>query len=194
MTAPASLYQMEMQRRGLALPKAQGCPRKPLTMVVTVPKVEKAPKAKKLRQVRIADGGNDEQEQLRAGARARLHACWLVFADQFTTDQAFFGGRAPGALADTLRAPTPARAPTTPPDLALALLGFNLGVELAQVTVAAGAVAAVAAVAEVFSLASIVSLLVAMMVVPASLMSTVKIEPEVWAVVKEARTSVTVKA
>ena len=48
MTAPTSLYQMEMQRRGLALPKAQGCPRKPLTMVVTVPKVEKAPKAKKV--------------------------------------------------------------------------------------------------------------------------------------------------
>lgn len=46
----------------------------------------------------IADGGNDEQEQLRAGARSRLHAYWLVFADQFTTDQRFFGGSAPGAL------------------------------------------------------------------------------------------------
>ena len=46
----------------------------------------------------IANSGNHEQEQLRAGARARLHACWLVFADQFATHQAFLGGSTPGAL------------------------------------------------------------------------------------------------
>ena len=46
----------------------------------------------------IANSGSHEQEQLRAGARARLHACWLVFADEFATDQPFLGGSTPGAL------------------------------------------------------------------------------------------------
>ena len=38
------------------------------------------------------------REQLRLGARARLHACWSIFADQFATPQPFLGGAAPGAL------------------------------------------------------------------------------------------------
>ena len=38
------------------------------------------------------------REQLRQGARARLHACWSIFADQFATTQAFLGGAGPGAL------------------------------------------------------------------------------------------------
>ena len=36
--------------------------------------------------------------QLRQGARARLHACWSSFADQFATTQPFLGGAAPGSL------------------------------------------------------------------------------------------------
>ena len=44
--------------------------------------------------------GSDEpgRDQLRQGARARLHACWSIFADQFATAQPFLGGAAPGAL------------------------------------------------------------------------------------------------
>ena len=39
-----------------------------------------------------------ERERVRQGARARLHGCWSVFAEQFVADAPFFGGVAPGAL------------------------------------------------------------------------------------------------
>ena len=45
-----------------------------------------------------ADGGDDGQRQsLRAGARARLHRYWEMFADQFAGDP-FLGGAEPGGL------------------------------------------------------------------------------------------------
>ncbi len=37
-------------------------------------------------------------DNLRGGARARLHRCWDVFADTFGAPEPFFGGAAPGAL------------------------------------------------------------------------------------------------
>lgn len=43
-----------------------------------------------------ADAG--AADELRRGARARLHHCWDVFADTFGAPQPFFGGAAPGAL------------------------------------------------------------------------------------------------
>lgn len=43
-----------------------------------------------------ADAG--AADELRRGARARLHHCWGVFADTFGAPQPFFGGAAPGAL------------------------------------------------------------------------------------------------
>jgi GST-like protein len=48
-----------------------------------------------------ASAGSQERqlEALRAGARARLHALWVHFADQFQpATGAFLGGEAPGAL------------------------------------------------------------------------------------------------
>ena len=39
-----------------------------------------------------------DHQQLRLGARARLHRLWEVFADQFPARGAFLGGAAPGAL------------------------------------------------------------------------------------------------
>ena len=48
---------------------------------------------------RWLEGGDEaSQEQLRLGARARLHGCWSIFADQFATAQPFLGGASPGAL------------------------------------------------------------------------------------------------
>ena len=49
---------------------------------------------------RFSEGGDEAlHKAIRAGARQRLHACWEVFADQFTAgDQPFFGGNQPGAL------------------------------------------------------------------------------------------------
>lgn len=38
------------------------------------------------------------REALRLGARARLHRCWEVFADQFPARGPYLGGSAPGAL------------------------------------------------------------------------------------------------
>lgn len=45
-----------------------------------------------------ADAGAAATENLRRGARARLHRYWDVFADTFGAPQPFFGGTAPGAL------------------------------------------------------------------------------------------------
>lgn len=49
---------------------------------------------------RWCDGGDEAvHNQVRLGARARLHGCWSIFADQFAvTEQPFLGGEAPGAL------------------------------------------------------------------------------------------------
>ena len=45
-----------------------------------------------------ADGSEAEHEQLRQGARVRLHRYWEIFADQFPTAEPFLGGAEPGAL------------------------------------------------------------------------------------------------
>ena len=46
-----------------------------------------------------AGGGKAEHEPLLEGTRARLHACWSLFADQFQRDDsAFLAGPTPGAL------------------------------------------------------------------------------------------------
>lgn len=37
-------------------------------------------------------------DNVRRGARARLHRCWSVFADTFDARDSFFGGATPGAL------------------------------------------------------------------------------------------------
>ena len=48
---------------------------------------------------RWLEGGDEaSHEQLRLGARARLHGCWSIFGDQFATAQPFLGGASPGAL------------------------------------------------------------------------------------------------
>lgn len=39
-----------------------------------------------------------EHERLRLGARARLHCYWEIFADEFSTAQAYLGGASPAAL------------------------------------------------------------------------------------------------
>lgn len=44
------------------------------------------------------DADEHGHEQLRQGARARLHGCWSIFAGEFATAQPFLGGAAPGAL------------------------------------------------------------------------------------------------
>lgn len=46
----------------------------------------------------LPDGSEAELQRLRAGARARLHHCWSVFAAQFPAPSGFFGGAQPGAL------------------------------------------------------------------------------------------------
>jgi len=45
-----------------------------------------------------ADGSPAELDQLRQGARTRLHSLWEVFADQFGSKQPFLAGPQPGAL------------------------------------------------------------------------------------------------
>lgn len=45
-----------------------------------------------------AGGSAAEHERLRLGARARLHRCWEIFADEFSTAQDFLGGASPAAL------------------------------------------------------------------------------------------------
>lgn len=45
-----------------------------------------------------ADPSDAATDNLRAGARSRLHHCWDTFADIFGAPQPFFGGAAPGAL------------------------------------------------------------------------------------------------
>jgi GST-like protein len=45
-----------------------------------------------------ADADAAATDNLRRGARARLHRYWDVFADTFGAPQPFFGGAAPGAL------------------------------------------------------------------------------------------------
>ena len=48
---------------------------------------------------RWCEGGDEAiHNRVRLGARARLHAVWSIFADQFATTQPFLGGAAPGAL------------------------------------------------------------------------------------------------
>ena len=47
---------------------------------------------------RYCEGGDEAQHtRMRAGARARLHACWSSFADQFHREP-FLSGEQPGAL------------------------------------------------------------------------------------------------
>ncbi|MEO8124439.1 MAG: glutathione S-transferase family protein [Burkholderiales bacterium] len=45
-----------------------------------------------------SDASDAATENLRSGARARLHHYWDIFADTFGAPQPFFGGVAPGAL------------------------------------------------------------------------------------------------
>ena len=46
----------------------------------------------------FAEGDAAALEKLRLGARARLHRCWEIFADQFPAAGPFLGGAQPGAL------------------------------------------------------------------------------------------------
>ncbi len=46
----------------------------------------------------LPEGSTAAREQLGAGARARLHACWSVFAAQFPATHAHLGGEQPCAL------------------------------------------------------------------------------------------------
>lgn len=46
----------------------------------------------------LPDGSDAVLKRLRAGARARLHHCWSIFATQFPATQEFLGGARPGAL------------------------------------------------------------------------------------------------
>lgn len=46
----------------------------------------------------LPDGSEPELKRLGAGARARLHGYWSVFAGQFLSAGPYFGGAGPGAL------------------------------------------------------------------------------------------------